>query len=84
MELVVTSQELERSPILRLETEFVRPEGLLNSNYKSVVNYNLHNANSKSIFGIKQSLKGRRYQFTSHIDTLLKLSVFATVLAFII
>jgi len=84
MELVVTSQELEPSPILRLETEFVRPEGLLNSNYKSVVNYNLHNVNSKSTFGIKQSLKGRQYNFTSSIETLLKLSVFTIVLAFII
>ncbi|MFT4610901.1 MAG: hypothetical protein ACJA1H_000334 [Glaciecola sp.] len=84
MELVITSQQLEPLPILRLETEFVRPEGLLNSNYQSVVNYNLHHTTSTSIFGIKQRLKGRRYQLTSNIDTLLKLSVFATVLAFII
>jgi hypothetical protein len=84
MELVLTSQKLEPSPKRRLETEFVRPEGLLNSNYKSVVKCNLSNTNSTSIFGIKQRVKSRRYQFTSNIDTLLKLSVFATVLAFII
>ncbi len=84
MELVLTAQELEPSPILRLETEFVRPEGLLNSHYKSVVNYNIYHANTTSIFGIKQLLKSRQYQFTSSIETLLKLSVFATVLAFIL
>ena len=68
MELVLTSEKLEPSPTPRLETEFVRPEGLLNSHYKSIVKCNLHNTNSKSIFGIKQRLKGRRYQITSNID----------------
>ena len=84
MELVLTSQKLEPSPKPRLKTEFVRPEGLLNSNYKSVVNCNFRNTNSTSIFGIKQRVKSRQYQITSSIDTLLKLSVFVIVLAFII
>ncbi|MFT5848951.1 hypothetical protein [Psychroserpens sp.] len=84
MELVLTSQKLEPSPTPRLETEFVRPEGLLNSNYKSAVNYNLHHTNSSSIFGIKQRIKGTRYHLTSSIDTVLKLSVFTIVLAFIL
>ncbi|WP_040281366.1 hypothetical protein [Psychroserpens damuponensis] len=84
MELVLASQKLEPSPKPRLETTFVRPQGLLNSNYKSIVNCNLQHTNSKSIFGIKQRLKGRQYQFTSSIETLLKLSVFAIVLGFIL
>lgn len=84
MELVLTSQKLEPSPKPRLVTKFVRPVGLLNSNYKSIVNCNLHNTNSTSIFGIKQRLKGRQYQLTSSIETLLKVSVFAVVLAFIL
>ncbi|MCD2257609.1 hypothetical protein [Psychroserpens luteolus] len=84
MELVLTSEKLEPSPKRRLKTEFVRPEGLLNSNYKSVVKCNLSNSKSTSIFGIKQRVKSRQYQFTSSIDTLLKLSVFVTVLAFIL
>ena len=84
MELVLSSQELEPSPTPRLETEFIRPEGLLNSNYKSVAKCNLHHTRSTSIFGIKQRVKSRRYQFTSSIDTLLKLSVFVIVLAFIL
>ncbi|MFD2917410.1 hypothetical protein [Psychroserpens luteus] len=84
MELVLTSQKLEPSPKPRIEIEFVRPEGLLNSNYKSIVKCNLHHTNSSSIFGIKQRIKGRQYQFTSSIETLLKLSVFAIVLGFIL
>ncbi|WP_298900368.1 hypothetical protein [uncultured Psychroserpens sp.] len=84
MELVLASQKLEPSPKRRLATEFVRPEGLLNSNYKSVVKCNLNNTKSTSIFGIKQRVKSRQYQITSSIDTLLKLSVFVTVLAFIL
>lgn len=84
MELAVASQKLEPSPKRRLNTQFVRPEGLLNSNYKSVVKCNLHNTSTTSIFGIKQRVKSRQYQFTSSIDTLLKVSVFVTVLAFIL
>ena len=84
MELVITSQKLKPSHTSRLETEFIRPEGLLNSNYKSVINYNLHHTDSSSIFGIKQRIKSRRYHLTSSIDTVLKLSVFTIVLAFIL
>nr|WP_321222095.1 hypothetical protein [uncultured Psychroserpens sp.] len=84
MELVLISQKLEPSPKPRLVSQFTRPEGLLNSNYKSIVKCNLNNTNSQSIFGIKQRVKSRQYQITSSIDTLLKLSIFATVLAFIL
>lgn len=83
MTLTLKSKQLTPLPIRRLGTGFIRPKGLLNSNYKSAVNYNLKHANSKSIFGIKQRVKGRRYQFTSSVETVLKLSFFATVLAFI-
>ena len=82
MELLIT-QELEPLPIRRLETKFEPPVGLLNSNYKKVVKCNLNNHNSNSIFGIKQRIKSRQYQFTSSIETLLKVSVFVIVLAVI-
>lgn len=84
MELVLTSQELESESKHKTKTEFVRPEGLLNSNYKTVVKCNLHEPNVNSLFGIKQRVKSRRYQFTSSIDTILKVSVFVIVLAFIL
>ena len=80
MELLIT-QELEPLPIRSLKTEFEKPEGLLNSNYKQVVKCNLKNYNPKSISGIKQLLKSRQYQYTSSVETLLKVSVFVIVLA---
>ena len=82
MTLSLKSNQLSPLPIRHLRKGFVRPEGFLNSNYKSVVNYNLKHANSKSIFSIKQRIKGRRYQITSGIETALKLSVFIMILAF--
>lgn len=87
MELAFAPEKFEPSPkrkITTSNTQFTRPEGLLNSSYKSVVACNLKNSKSTSIFGIKQRVKSRQYQFTSSIDTLLKVSVFVTVLAFII
>lgn len=83
MELSIT-QELEPLPISRLENEIEGPKGILNSNYKRVVKCNLNNHNSSSIFGVKRRVKSRQYQFTSSIDTLLKVSVFIITLAFII
>lgn len=83
MELHIT-QELEPFPTRSLNTAFKRPEGLLNSNYKNVVNCNLKDLNSTSIFSIKQRIKSRQYQLTSSIETLLKVSVFVIVLAVIL
>lgn len=79
MELTIT-QELEPLPIRNLKSKFELPVGLLNSNYKKVAKCNLSSHNSTSIFGIKQRIKSRQYQFTSSIDTLLKVSVFVIVL----
>lgn len=83
MELIIT-QELEPFPNRSLNTTFERPECLLNSNYKNVVNCNLKDLNSTSIFSIKQRIKSRQYQFTSSIETLLKVSVFASILTAIL
>jgi len=77
---VTIDQKLE--PILK--SKRVRPEGLVNSNYKAIAKHNLRNRSSKSIFGVRQALKSRQYQFTSSIDTILKLSVFAIVLSVIL
>lgn len=84
MELLLTSQDLDPLPKRKLYSELTRPGGLLNSNYKAIVRRNFSHANSTSIFGIKQREKIRQYQFTSSIDTILKLCVFIIVLAFIL
>ena len=84
MELVLSTQDLEPLPKCKLEVAPMRPEGLLNSNYKSIVRCNFAHINSHSIFGIKQRVKSRQYQFTSSISTILKLSVFLLTLAVIL
>ncbi len=84
MELVLSTQDLEPLPKRRLEVAPMRRKGLLNSNYKSIVRCNFSHIKSNSIFGIKQRLRSRQYQFTSSIGTILKLSVFLITLAVII
>lgn len=62
----------------------LRPSGILNSNYKFIVRQNFKQANSKSIFAIRQRIKSRQIQFTPSIDTILKLSVFAVALSLVL
>ena len=83
MELTIT-QELEPLPIRSLDQEFETPLGILNSNYKKVVKCSLKSHHTTSIFDIKQRVKSKRYQFTSSIETLLKVSVFVIILAVIL
>ena len=80
MELVLTHQDIEPLPKQKREQFIFKNEGLLSSTYKKETCDNFFHSNPKSIFGIKQSVKSKRYQFTSHVDTILKLSVFAVVL----
>ena len=77
MELVFTVQDLEPEP--KVLKEQVKPEGLLNSNYKNIVNKNFKNTTSQSLFGMRQRLKRCQYQFTSSIETVLKVSTFAVI-----
>ena len=80
MELVLTQQETEPSP--RLKKEFVfENERLLNSNYKSAVEQNFINSSSKSVFGVRQHLKFKRFNMVNHMDVVLKLSIFVITLA---
>ncbi len=80
MELVLTHQEFEPLP-KRKHTPFVfKNEGLLTSNYKQETRNNFFQSNPKSVFGAKQRIKSFQYQYTSGIDTILKLSVFAIAL----
>lgn len=77
MELVFTVEDLEPEP--RVIRKQIKPEGLLNSNYKSVVKQNLKNASSQSLFGIRQRLKSGQFLFTSNIATALRVSAFMLV-----
>ena len=78
MELVVNqTSEFVPNPTAVLHCS---TNGLLNSNYKSVVNYNFSKSTSKSIFGIRQGLKSSQFNMVNHTAVILKLSVFAMVL----
>ena len=84
METLVLLQEIEPLPIHNESVIIKTYEGILNSSYKQVARQNFFKSNPRSIFGIRQHIKSRQYQFSSNIDTILKLSVFAIVLAFAI
>ena len=78
MELVL-KQELDFTPE-PVEVSHFTTNGLLNSNYKSVVKQNFSNTSSKSVFGIRQRLKSSQFNMIDHTAVILKLSVFAVFL----
>ncbi|WP_299552574.1 hypothetical protein [Seonamhaeicola sp.] len=65
-----------------IEQDF-EPEGLLNSSYKKIVKRNFCNKNSHSLFGIKQRIKNRQYQFTPGMAIALKVCAFVIILILI-
>jgi len=78
MELVINHQlEFVPEPI---EVNRFTTQGLLNSNYKSVVKNSFNKSSSKSIFGIRQRLKASQFNMVNHTAAILKLSVFAIAL----
>ncbi|MEM9678986.1 MAG: hypothetical protein AAF901_01570 [Bacteroidota bacterium] len=83
MELVVTTQDLDPLPEPLMVHDFAT-EGLLNSNYKTVVDDSYSNASTKTVFGMRQGLKFSRFSTVNYVGVILKLSVFAGALAFII
>ena len=78
MELVL-KQELEFVPE-PCEVKHFTTNGLLNSNYQSVVKHNFSTSTTSSIFGIRQRLKSTQLNMVNHTAVILKLSVFAIFL----
>lgn len=78
MELVL-NQELEfvSEPS---EVSYFTTNGLLTSNYKSIVKQSFNNSSTKSVFGIRQRLKAFQFNMVNHTAVILKLSVFAIAL----
>lgn len=76
---VVVNQKLEFVPE-PTEVSLFTNQGLLNSNYKSVVKYNFSKSTTESIFGIRQRLKSSQLNRVNHTAVILKLSVFAIAL----
>ncbi len=83
MELVLTQQDLEPLPKQKRETFTFKNEGILSSTYKQETCENFFHSRSKSIFGTKQRIKSNQYQFTSSIETILKLSIFVIAMVVI-
>lgn len=78
MELVLNSTlEIVPEPIKGFH---FTNQGLLNSNYKSLVKQNFSTSTKKSVFGIKQRIKASQFNMVNHTAAILKLSVFAIVL----
>ena len=67
MELVVTRQDLKREFESKVVEEFIKPEGLLNSNYQRIAKENLEDIEADSVFGIKQRIKSYHYSKSSCI-----------------
>ena len=78
MELVL-NQKLETVPE-PIEVSHFTTNGLLNSNYKSIVKENFSKSTTKSVFGIRQHIKSSQLNKVNHTAVLLKLSVFAIAL----
>ena len=78
MELVL-NQKLESLPE-PIAVSHYTTNGLLNSNYKSIVKHNFSKSTTKSVFGIRQRIKSSQLRMVNHAGVILKLSVFAIAL----
>lgn len=76
MELVLTQVDIEPLPKQKIEAFKFSNEGLLTSNYKEGIQNNFFHSNPTSVFGIKQRVKSKQYQYIPTVETILKLSVF--------
>jgi hypothetical protein len=78
MELVL-NQKLESVPE-PIAVSHYTTNGLLNSNYKSIVKHNFSKSTTKSVFGIRQRIKSSQLNMVNHVGIVLKISVFAIAL----
>lgn len=77
MELVLTKVDFDPLPKQKKESFVFKNEGILTSNYKEEIQGNFFNSSPNSVFGVKQRIKSRQFQYSPSIDAILKLSVFA-------
>ncbi|WP_299129294.1 hypothetical protein [uncultured Winogradskyella sp.] len=63
-----------------IEVSHYTTNGLLNSNYKSIVKHNFSKSTAKSVFGIRQRIKSSQLCMVNNTGIVLKLSVFAMAL----
>ncbi|NRB84657.1 MAG: hypothetical protein HRU49_12960 [Winogradskyella sp.] len=76
---LVLNQTLESVPE-PIAVSHYTTNGLLNSNYKSIVKHNFSKSTTKSVFGIRQRIKSSQLNMVNHVGMVLKLSFFAIAL----
>ncbi|MBT8256943.1 MAG: hypothetical protein KJO49_00615 [Bacteroidia bacterium] len=84
MRSIVLRKEIDPLPIQQNIPVIETYEGILNSEFKKVAKTNFFNSKPKSIFATRQRLKSYQHHFTTNAETLVKLSVFAIVLAVVL
>ncbi|MEZ4797384.1 MAG: hypothetical protein R2785_09450 [Flavobacteriaceae bacterium] len=82
MEIVLTQANFGSLPKEKQEPKpFVfKNEGILTSSYKQEIQNNFFYSKPTSIFGIKQRIKSKQYQYSPSIDAILKLCIFTIVI----
>ena len=76
MELVVSRQNYQKELSDEHVEDYIKPEGLLNSNYQNIVKDNYSNINEDSVYGNRQKIKSFQYSKINGISTILKVLVF--------
>ena len=84
MELVVSHTGLETLPQRHLATINFNNEGILHSTYKDETCDNFFHSKPNSVFAIKQRIRSNFYTSQIGIASLLKFSVFATIITVIL
>lgn len=82
MELVINKTGLRRESRPETSSEEFIPGGILNSSYKKVIKEGGTRPNSVS--EIRRAVNSKTYYSASSIETILKVSVFLTLLGFLI
>jgi hypothetical protein len=80
MELLLTTFDSNSVSDQNHEVDSFDPGGLLNSNYQSTVKITRETTSKDSLYAMKQSIKIKRFQLVSSVETLLKLTIFTAVI----
>ena len=69
MEAIIYQQNIDPLPIEKNKTEFIKPEGILNSEYKRTAIKTLSVSDRESIHQIRKEVRRRQFTLVSEIDT---------------
>ena len=84
MKSIVLEQNIESLAKHESEPVIETYEGILNSEFKQIAKYNFFNAEPETIFATRQNIKSYQNRFPSYAGAMIKLALFATVLAWVL